>query len=60
MGHTEALTLPTPRATEALRPAGKRLARRALSLSPIDLDELGEGKPLLVLDLALGHGMVLK
>ena len=58
--HAEALTLPTPRTMEALGPAGKLQSREALLLSPIGLDEIGEGKPLLVLDSVLGHAMVLK
>jgi hypothetical protein len=44
---------------EALRPAGKLQSREALLLSPIGLDEIGEGKPFLVLDPVLGHAMVL-
>ena len=58
--HAEALTLPTPRATKALRPAAKLQCLLALLLSPEGLDEIGEGKPLLVLDLVLGHEIVLK
>ena len=58
--HAEALTRPTPRTMEALGPAGKLQSREALLLSPIGLDEIGEGKPLLVLDSVLGHAMVLK
>jgi hypothetical protein len=45
---------------EALGPAGKLQSCEALLLSPIGLDEIGEGKPLLVLDSVLGHAMVLK
>ncbi len=59
VNHAEALTLPTPRTMEALRPAGKLQSGEALLLSPIGLDEIGEGKPLLVLDLVLWHAMVL-
>jgi len=59
VNHSETLALPTPRTMEALRPAGKLQSREALLLSPIGLDEIGEGKPFLVLDPVLGHAMVL-
>jgi hypothetical protein len=58
--HAEALTLPTPRATKALRPAAKLQRLLALLLSPVGLDEIGEGKPFLVLNLVLGHEKVLE
>jgi hypothetical protein len=54
------LTLPTLRAAEALRPAGKLQGREALFLSSIGLYEIGKGKPLLVLAFVLGHAMVLQ
>ena len=58
--HSEPLSLTTLRTTEALRPTGKFQCREALLLGSIGLDELGEGKPLLVLDFVLGHGRVLQ
>ena len=54
------LTLPALRAAEALWPAGKLQGREALFLSSIGLDEIGKGKPLLVLDFVLGHAMDLQ
>lgn len=59
VNHAEALTIPTLRTMEAQSQAGKLQSREALLLSPIVLDEIGEGKPLLILDLVLGHAMVL-
>lgn len=58
--YSKLLTLPTLRAVEALRPAGKLQGREALFLSSIGLDEIGKGKPLLVLDVVMGHAMVLQ
>lgn len=58
--YSKLLTLPTLRAAEALRPASKLQGREALFLSSIGLDEIGKGKPLLVLDFDLGHGIVLQ
>jgi hypothetical protein len=57
--HAEVLTLPTPLATEAIGPSGKLEGREALLLCPISLNEFREGKPLLVLNLVLGHARVL-
>jgi len=57
--HAEALTLPTPLATEAIGPSGKLQGCAALLLSPISLNEFGEGKSLLILDSALGHARIL-
>ena len=55
--HADLLTLPTLRATETLGPAGKLQGSETLLLGSIGLDEIGEGKPLLVLDSVLGHAM---
>ena len=57
--HAEVLTLPTPLAAEALGPSGMLQGREALLLSPIGLNEFGEGKPLLVLDFVLGQARIL-
>jgi hypothetical protein len=57
--HAEVLTLPTPLATEAIGPSGKLEGREALLLCPISLNYFIEGKPLLVLNLVLGHARVL-
>jgi hypothetical protein len=44
---------------ETLGPAGKLQGSETLLLGSIGLDEIGEGKPLLVLDSVLGHAMLL-
>jgi hypothetical protein len=56
--HADLLTLPTLRATEPLGPAAKLQGSETLLLGSIGLDEIGEGKPLLVLESALGHAML--
>jgi len=53
--HAEALGRATLRTTEAIWPASILQGGKALVLSPKGLDEIGEGKPLLVLDSVLGH-----
>jgi hypothetical protein len=57
--HAELLTFPTPLATESLGPSGKLQSSETLLLCPIGLNEFREGKPLLVLNLVLGHARVL-
>ncbi len=53
--HAEALGRATLRAKEAIWPASILQGGKALLLSPKGLNEIGEGKPLLVLDSVLGH-----
>ena len=53
--HAKALSGATLRATEAIWPASILQGGKALFLRPIGLNEVGEGKPLLVLDFVLGH-----
>jgi hypothetical protein len=57
--HADLLTLPTLQATETLGRTGKLQDSETLLLGSISLDEIREGKPLLVLDSALGHAMPL-
>ncbi len=57
--HADLLTFPTPQATETLGSAGKLQGCETLLLGSIGLDEIGEGKPLLLLNSVLGHGMPL-
>jgi hypothetical protein len=52
--HSKLGSLPTQRAMEALVPSCKLLGWETLFLSPIGLDEIGQGKPLLVLFLFWG------
>jgi hypothetical protein len=53
--HAEALGRATLRTTEAIWPASILQGGKALVLSPKSLNEIGERKPLLVLDSVLGH-----
>lgn len=55
VNHAEALGRATLRAMETIWPASILQGGKALLLSPKGLNEIGEGKPLLVLDSALGH-----
>ena len=53
--HVEALGRATLRTTEAIWPASIHQGGKALVLSHKSLNEIGEAKPLLVLDSVLGH-----
>jgi hypothetical protein len=58
MDHAEAFSFATLRTTEAIWPASILQCRMALLLRPKGLNEIGEGKPFLVLDSVLGHLIV--
>ena len=57
--HAEAFCHATMRTTEAIWPARRLQCRIALLLGAEGLNEVGEGKPLLVLGSVLGHPTVL-